>query len=259
MKLLVFGEAFVDTYLLATAERISPEAPIPVAKVYETFQLPGGAGNVVENLQVLGGPTVEILQLLFGAGFKNRLIVGGHQLARWDVDDYATPFGDSSRTYSIQQDLDGVIISDYGKGMVDAAALRWLARLPKVPIFIDTKANPDKYSSLPNTTFFPNHKEYLQYKDSYNTQERMVHKHGAEGMEYVEKGQPLHFEQARTAQPVSVIGAGDTVLASYAYAMVQLNNPRAALSFASAAAAAAVSRPYTTAPSLEEISKYEHN
>ena len=54
-KVLVLGDLMLDHYLFGDAERISPEAPVPVVLVERETQLLGGAGNVVNNVLALGG------------------------------------------------------------------------------------------------------------------------------------------------------------------------------------------------------------
>src|SRR5262245_56925590 len=53
----VIGDIMLDRYVYGDAERISPEAPVPVLHVREETELLGGAGNVVRNLAALGAKT----------------------------------------------------------------------------------------------------------------------------------------------------------------------------------------------------------
>jgi len=240
MKLLCVGEAFVDQYFIGTTTRVSPECPIPVVRVESTLRLPGGAANVNANLAGWG---VEVHSITAPAGIKNRLMVGDYQLARWDEYDSCPPFSQinlNSLPYSTE--FDAVVISDYGKGFFDSLSLDWLERLQDHPFFIDTKGDPLRWQNFSNTTFFPNAKEFTQYREAYNSLASVVYKRGADGMEYLVKGQPTYFEKARSTRPVSVIGAGDTVLSAFVFNYRQYGNVRSALAFASAAAAAAVSR-----------------
>src|SRR5438132_13242445 len=53
-KVLLVGDLMLDRYLYGNAERVSPEAPVPVLHFEsEEFRL-GGAANVAANLSVLG-------------------------------------------------------------------------------------------------------------------------------------------------------------------------------------------------------------
>ena len=50
---LVVGDVMLDTYHTGLVSRISPEAPIPVVRVTDSFSMPGGAANVARNIQGL--------------------------------------------------------------------------------------------------------------------------------------------------------------------------------------------------------------
>ena len=55
VRLLAVGDFMVARTIYGEASRISPEAPTPVIRVAETRQQLGGAGNVVRNVDSLGG------------------------------------------------------------------------------------------------------------------------------------------------------------------------------------------------------------
>ena len=52
--MLVYGDVILDDYLFGHADRLSPEKPVPVVMFEHRDLYPGGAGNVVRNLQALG-------------------------------------------------------------------------------------------------------------------------------------------------------------------------------------------------------------
>lgn len=54
-RVLVAGDSMVDHYIWGRAERISPEAPVPVLAVDREEYRPGGAANVAANIVALGG------------------------------------------------------------------------------------------------------------------------------------------------------------------------------------------------------------
>ena len=56
-KVLVIGDVMLDRFWHGKATRISPEAPVPVVKVSDVDDRPGGAGNVAVNLAALGVAT----------------------------------------------------------------------------------------------------------------------------------------------------------------------------------------------------------
>lgn len=255
-KVLVIGEKFIDRYFIGSASRLSPEAPIPVVKLDdEPLQFMGGAGNVAENLKVLGAHVVE----LFQPGhfpIKNRLIVGQTQIARWDQYDTVSPI---KLTNSVQvnhyfKDINGVIVSDYAKGAVTSELVATIGdKLGKARLFIDTKSSPAAYGILARqATFFPNMKEYAQFTAAYNACPVKVLKMSEHGMTYQNRSENIH-QPALATKVVNVSGAGDTAVAAYAYAILTGKEPKDALEFAARACAVVVGKPYTGTADLSEI------
>jgi len=54
-RVLIAGDVMLDRYWYGPTARISPEAPVPVVKVEEVEERPGGAANVAVNIATLGG------------------------------------------------------------------------------------------------------------------------------------------------------------------------------------------------------------
>jgi D-beta-D-heptose 7-phosphate kinase / D-beta-D-heptose 1-phosphate adenosyltransferase len=54
MRILVIGDALLDSYLEGEAARLSRDGPIPVVRKTTEQRLPGGAANVAANLHALG-------------------------------------------------------------------------------------------------------------------------------------------------------------------------------------------------------------
>ena len=86
-KILVVGDLMVDHYLWGSCSRISPEAPVQIVSIdSESAQL-GGAGNVINNLKVLGADvdvisvigkcdvTVELKKLLANIHIKTNYLI----------------------------------------------------------------------------------------------------------------------------------------------------------------------------------------
>ena len=53
-NVLVTGDAMLDRYWFGDAERISPEAPVPVVRVVRSEERLGGAANVALNIAHVG-------------------------------------------------------------------------------------------------------------------------------------------------------------------------------------------------------------
>ena len=57
-KIMIVGDVMLDVYMKGKVERISPEAPVPIVAVTETFSRLGGAANVAQNLKTLGSEPI---------------------------------------------------------------------------------------------------------------------------------------------------------------------------------------------------------
>lgn len=159
-EVLIVGDVMVDEYLMGDAERISPEAPVPVVHVTEDRHLVGGAGNVARNVRTLGG--VPRLISVCGTGtraallrrvldnegiepqlveipgrpttIKTRVIARQQQMLRIDRED-ASPVGGVhlDRLLALVQDALAdtrvVVVSDYGKGIVTASFMKRLSAM----------------------------------------------------------------------------------------------------------------------------------
>ena len=54
MKILVIGDSCKDIFIYGKANRLCPEAPVPVINYTHTITKPGMAANVEDNLKKLG-------------------------------------------------------------------------------------------------------------------------------------------------------------------------------------------------------------
>jgi len=154
-RIVVWGDLMLDRYLWGRVERISPEAPVPVVEIErETLSL-GGAGNVAANLRALGAEAVlvgvvgsdpdgqQLIAALEERGVdvagvlrdatrpttvKTRVIAHSQQVVRTDREVRASFDGEIGRaltarlTDAIGQ-ADGLIVSDYGKGVIEGRAI----------------------------------------------------------------------------------------------------------------------------------------
>ncbi|MES2821012.1 MAG: PfkB family carbohydrate kinase, partial [Pseudomonadota bacterium] len=57
---LVVGDVMLDRYWHGSTTRISPEAPVPVVRVGQIEDRPGGAANVALNIAALGAPVALV-------------------------------------------------------------------------------------------------------------------------------------------------------------------------------------------------------
>lgn len=168
-RLLVIGDVMLDRYWHGAATRVSPEAPVPVVKVGNVEDRPGGAGNVALNIAALGSATrligivgnddtgQDLRSRLNAAGVycdflvsedkptitKLRVISQHQQLIRLD---FEQPFdaGDvasiNTRAEAMIDDVQALILSDYAKGALqDIQSLIKLGRSRNIPVIVDPK------------------------------------------------------------------------------------------------------------------------
>jgi rfaE bifunctional protein kinase chain/domain len=149
VPVLVVGDVMLDHYLSGDAERISPEAPVPVVRVSGERHLLGGAGNVARNIAALGGspelvsvvgaddPGRVIQDLMAREGLsgqlvvekkrattiKTRIIARNQQMLRVDREESRKLDGGSLEALDalMRQAASRhkvIVVSDYGKGVV---------------------------------------------------------------------------------------------------------------------------------------------
>lgn len=257
MKILVIGDAILDHYVYGLIKRQSPEDPsIPVVDyVDEEYRL-GGCLNVACNLKALVRPqrddvyvssilsrfTADMIKekgILYDEVVLNptkKDVPHNRELIKTRIVDSEThkqivrldnrlrfSEGDVQRYknkcyfYNIKN-FDAVVVSDYNKGLVDAAIVEMLGHeLINCPIFIDTK-NPNMklWDRLKEkqVIFKVNQKEWNAIKHE-NPQEifPFVVTNGDNGAKYI-KGQSEYSFPTEPVKNGSVIGAGDVFLAA---------------------------------------------
>jgi len=187
-KVLVVGDMMLDRYWFGSANRISPEAPVPVVAVLREETRIGGAGNVAANISSLGVDTSlmaivgrdsaadELLRVLKEKNIQDNLVIDSltsttiktrvlaqqQQLIRLDFE--RQPSEESALAFvelfkNEVHKYDAVIFSDYGKGVLrDVEALIDVSYEAGKLIFVDPKGN--NFSKYKNSSFLtPNRKE----------------------------------------------------------------------------------------------------
>lgn len=149
-RVLVVGDCMVDRYVSGAADRISPEAPVPVVRVGSERDSPGGAANVAAGVAALGGGArvagavgedgdgEELRRLVEAAGVpsgglvaspdrsttvKTRVLSRGQQVVRLDREcDAPLPAPVRERLLAWieeeMEDADAVAVADYDKGVL---------------------------------------------------------------------------------------------------------------------------------------------
>jgi rfaE bifunctional protein kinase chain/domain len=175
-RLLVIGDVVLDQYIKGSVSRISPEAPVPIVLQEESFFTPGGAANVANNLASLGAEVTLVGKIgddiegsilkhelarrhIHARGlfvdsnihtiFKTRIIAQHQQIVRLDREKPGRAGLDLIKEGKIfpylrrhMKDFRAVIISDYGKGLIDSRLLAQVHELAinyKLPVVVDPK------------------------------------------------------------------------------------------------------------------------
>ncbi|HMK76053.1 MAG TPA: D-glycero-beta-D-manno-heptose-7-phosphate kinase, partial [Thermodesulfobacteriota bacterium] len=273
VKLLVVGDIMMDQSILGKVSRISPEAPVPViiAEV-ENFNL-GGAANVAHNIRSLGGVVslcgivgddengkkmyrriakrgIQTQGIFTEQGRQTTVktrIIAHHphyqQLVRIDRETTDHPKASTFRNLSKfltekMEDFDGVVFSDYGKGLLTRKLIQTIisrARQSRKLIMVDPKVK-NFFFFKGATVITPNTNEASEASRIPVTDRVSVEKIGRSLLKKLkcnalvitqgEKGMTI-FEPHQKPYPVptvakevyDVTGAGDTVIGTMALAL----------------------------------------
>jgi rfaE bifunctional protein kinase chain/domain len=303
-KILVVGDVMMDRFLWGKVSRISPEAPVPVVVVdHEDFRL-GGAANVVNNIDGLGGNPVlcgvvgddemgqrimnELIEkkikthgIFIEKGrqttVKTRIFANQQQVVRIDRERTDDLKGSTFRNLSEfliekMEDSDGIILSDYGKGVLTRRLIRALirrARESKKFVMVDPKSKD--YSIYRGATVItPNTKEASEASGIPITDELSLEKagkkllkklrcdalvitRGEEGMTIFEPDQEPFSVGTVAKEVYDVTGAGDTVIGAIALALSIGAKIKTAVELANYAAGIVVGKMGTATATREEL------
>lgn len=302
--ILVVGDLMVDEYLWGNVDRISPEAPVQVVSIRDENYALGGAGNVVNNIVALGakvsiagvigtGRNGQLLMDLFKdigadtAGIvrdpnrpttqKTRIIAANQHVLRIDREtktDISDATLETIATFVKEKmsDVDVVLISDYGKGLMTKTLLSIIVDAAKVHHKI-TIADPkgldfSKYAGVSILT--PNKKEAALASGIEIINESTLREAGNKILESVgldqllitcgKEGMVLFGQnrapfniRADARQVYDVSGAGDTVLAILGLAIASGCSLEDSVTLANTAAGMVVGKVGTAAISRKEM------
>lgn len=302
-KILVVGDLMLDHYILGDCSRVSPEAPVQVVEVKKEQNRLGGACNVAHNLISLGAK-VELCGVIgedrageellsqakeLGIGTthiyqdsqrqttqKSRVLVSNQQILRVDREDRGDVSSEvlSQIFNTIAKEItsfDGVILSDYGKGVLSEKMTRELITLANQHqkiILCDPKGSD--YSKYKNATLLtPNKKEakeatgieidnpetLLLALNSLKNQCSLTYPLitlSEDGIGILEN-EELQVFPTLAQEVYDVTGAGDTVIASLCFALSQGKSIQEACKFANSAAAVVVAKVGSATATQEEI------
>lgn len=188
-RVLVVGDLMLDRYWHGPTARISPEAPVPVVKVEQIEERPGGAANVALNVAALGAgvsllgltgddeaadsleTSLEAINVVcdfvrlpqFPTITKLRILSRHQQLLRLDFED---PFHDIdasvllSKVANHAKQHQVMILSDYNKGaLAQVQTMITSAKEAGIKVLVDPKGNDfEKYRGA--TLLTPNFGEF---------------------------------------------------------------------------------------------------
>lgn len=299
----------LDHYILGDCSRVSPEAPVQVVEVKKEQNRLGGACNVAHNLIALGAE-VELCGVVgkdragesllksakeLGVGVelvyedtqrqttqKSRILVSNQQILRVDRENRENLSSEVlERMFGLVEkkiaEFDGVILSDYGKGVLSEEMTQRLIALANKHnkiILCDPKGSD--YSKYKNATLLtPNKKEAkeatgieidnpeklllaLQALSSKCNLTYPLITLSEDGIGILENGELKVFPTL--AQEVyDVTGAGDTVISALCYALAQGKSIDEACKFANSAAAVVVAKVGSATATQEEIYLFHQN
>jgi len=311
VKLLVVGDIMMDRSVSGKVSRISPEAPVPVVIVEkEEFNL-GGAANVAHNIRSLGGVVslcgilgkdengrklykkiaekeIQTHGIFFEPGRQTTVktrIIAHHphhqQLVRVDRETTDHPKVSTSKvllgflTEGIN-DFDGIVISDYGKGLLTRNLIQTIikrAKKSKKFVMVDPKVK-NFFFYKGATVITPNTQEASEasrtsYTDQSSVEEMgkkllkrlsckaLVITQGEKGMTIFERHQKPYRVPTVAKEVYDVTGAGDTVIGTMALALGTgpRVNVKDAASLANYAAGVVVGKVGTAIVNREELLK----
>lgn len=233
----MIGDNCTDVYQYGTIDRISPEAPVPIFVPTHKEEREGMAGNVYANLLALG---CEVNLLCGHNSIKTRLIDSRskQQILRIDNDVHSSPI----RFETAIPKYDAVVISDYGKGVVDYELVSDIINEVTCPVFIDTKKTD--LARFQGAWVKINESEYSKLTSVCSNLIVTLGNRGAQcGMVY----------PTQQIEVVDVTGAGDTFISALAFGYLETRDIGTAIEFANRASAVTVQHFGVYAPKIEEI------
>lgn len=303
-RIVVLGDIILDEYLWGNVSRISPEAPVPVVDVQQETRMLGGAANVIHNLYTLGARPIlcgvigddatgiELVEKIRASGLpteglhvesgrptsmKTRVVAHNQQVVRFDKESRKELQPQTSKKLlefveKHLPDIDAVIVSDYGKGVVSGDVMKGLARLTAAwngIIGVDPKIGSFPYYHGVDV-ITPNHHEAGAYcgfeiddRDSLVRAGRKMLEtlecgavlitQGRDGMTLFERNGEIQHIPTVAREVYDVTGAGDTVIATFCLGLASGLNMRSSAIISNFAAGIVVGEVGTSAVRAEDL------
>lgn len=239
VRVLCVGDIMLDRYLYSNVSRISPEGPVPVARVVHTENIAGGVANVARNIASLGAQVTvcgvigddaagkDLESSLAGdnrvkSSFivtnqrptteKVRFVSQGQQLLRADQEDASPLSGElEDRLLAMLQEeisqCNALVLSDYAKGVLTQKVLEkaiQLAHQRQIPVIVDPKSSDlSRYTKASVIT--PNAKEIFEATGIKVTSDQEAE---AAGLKALQTSQADALLITRAEQGMSLIQKG---------------------------------------------------
>ncbi len=264
-RIAVIGDVMLDRYLWGNATRISPESPVPVIALEREEARIGGAANVADNINVLGAKPLLIAvigddesgkRLLKRAKEldldvssvvidssrptteKTRIVARNQHICRLDRE-ITTEINEKAyedvlgKFHELLPTLDGVIISDYGKGVISSRLVGEIVdNCCSHGLFVATDPKESHWEYYNGVNLIkPNNHEAERATGIETSSEKGLEKAGwklldktgagsaiittgERGMSIFEHGRAVRHLPTMAREVYDVTGAGDTVIAT---------------------------------------------
>jgi bifunctional ADP-heptose synthase (sugar kinase/adenylyltransferase) len=229
MKILVIGDSCIDVFRYGKVNRLAPEAPVAVIIPQSEVSNPGMAGNVVRNIEVLGGKVDfitnenEIKKIRYVCSKYN------HLLLRVDEGDKCDLIHPNALKNIKWSEYDAVVISDYCKGFLDENTIEFISEQHPLT-FLDSKKLLGKWAY--NISFIK-----INFHEYENNQQILLNDNVLLNKTIVTRGKYGCVFQGENfpTQEVSVkdiSGAGDTFLSGLVVNYIKTKDIKSAIEFA---------------------------
>jgi len=233
-RILVIGDSCLDVFVYGAADRLCPDAPVPVFIAEHTKQNGGMAKNVYNNLKNLGADCelVDNKEVIVKTRYIDKKT--NHMFLR--VDSGEERIGRCSVLKDIQfTEYSAVVIADYNKGFLLEEDIKYILQNHDV-VFLDTKKLLKSwYSKVPFIKI--NETEFEKTKHLVTNTDNIIMTRGSKGCCYRERMYPV--EKVEVKDPV---GAGDTFIAALTYEFIQSHDISKAIEFANKCATVVVQK-----------------
>ncbi|HEY5908405.1 MAG TPA: bifunctional ADP-heptose synthase [Vicinamibacteria bacterium] len=309
-RVLVVADLVADEFVSGRAQRLSREAPVLILEHESTDVRLGGGANAAHNIRTLGGTPWPlgvlggdahgrrlrailrekgivtsgiVVEPAYETPVKSRILGGGTHSTRQQIVriDRVAPLAARARAHGrVRQALrrfrgrvDGVLVSDYGLGLVTPELVRAaiaFARRRGIPVTVDSRHGLLSFRGM--TAVTPNEPEVeaaLGLRIGHDRRrlesagrtllrrlgvKAVLITRGGDGMALFEPGRPpLHIPIHGTDQVADVTGAGDTVIATFTLALAAGATPAEASHLANYAGGIVVMKRGTATVSAQEL------